>query len=168
MPVRPELLMRGLDGNPLPPTELVAKLKSYDPRIGLFYTKASWAITETWLDTDARREWIQDGSMPESMAFDICGYLPLQCGLDEALPYIERELRGHTAESFAALRHAAFHWNETVQPQQMEADLMVHIDADRTESVAIHAVSDTPVLSRWEQKQRDKKTARDAKIKDVG
>ncbi len=168
MPVRPELLMRDMEGRPLPPSDLVAKLKAYDARIGLFYTKSAWAIIETWRETDARRAWIQDGSMPEHMAFDICGYLPLQCSLDEALPYIERELRGHTAESFAAIRAAANHWNETVQPAVLEDQFRGAVDADRTESVAVHAVTDTPVLSRWEQKQRDKKAARDAKIKDVG
>lgn len=111
MPIRPELLMRGLDGLPVPPQELVAKLKAFDARIGLFYTKGAWAITEAWRETDPRREWVQSGQMQEAMAFDICGYLPLSCSLDEALPYIERELRSYTMEQFTAIRHAAAHWN---------------------------------------------------------
>lgn len=111
MPIRPELLMRGLDGLPVPPQELVAKLKAFDPRIGLFYTKAAWAITEAWREDDPRRAWVQSGQMQEAMAFDICGHLPLTCSLDEALPYIERELRSYTPEQFTAIRRAVTNWN---------------------------------------------------------
>ncbi len=130
MPIRPEFLVRGLDGRPQPPVELIEKLHQYDARIGLFYTNAAWAITEAWKDDDPRRERIQQGDMQPEMAFDIAGYLPITCSLDEALPYIERELRNHTAESFAALRYTANHWNDVVQPGIVEDAMLGGISND--------------------------------------
>jgi hypothetical protein len=130
MPIRPELLVRGLDGRPLPPQDLLDRIRRYDARIGLFYTNAAWAITEAWTDDDARREWIKRGEMQPEMAFDICGYLPITCSLDEALPYIERELRTHTAESFQAIRYAASHWNDVVQPAMVEEAVLSAVSND--------------------------------------
>jgi hypothetical protein len=130
VPIKPQYLVRGEDGRPLPPTELVEKLRQFDPRIGLFYTNAAWAITEAWTEEDPRRARIQAGEMQPEFAFDIAGYLPVTCSLDEALPYIERELRNHTAESFAALRYTAQHWNEVTQPAMLEETMRTAVDDD--------------------------------------
>lgn len=164
MPIRPEFLVRDANGRPQPPAELVAKLKQFDPRIGLFYTNVAWAITEAWREDDPRRERIQQGDIQPEMCFDICGYLPVTCALDEALPYIERELRTHTTESFAALRYAAAHWNDEVQPAAVEQQVMTAVDAERTESIGVVAVPAVAPLSRFEQKQQAKKDARAAKL----
>lgn len=136
MPIRPEFLVRGLDGRPQPPLELIAKLQQYDPRVGLFYTNAAWAITEAWKEDDPRRARIQQGDMQPEMAFDICGYLPITCSLDEALPYIERELRVHTAESFAAIRYVASHWNDVAQPAAVEDALLGQVSNDMGQFVS--------------------------------
>lgn len=130
MNIRPEYLVRGLDGRPLPPPELLAKLKQYDPRIGLFYTNAAWAITEAWREDDQRRQWIQSGEMQPEMAFDICGYLPVNCALEEAPAYIERELRSWTAEQFAGLRAAVNHWNDAQQTAIMENAVLSAVSDD--------------------------------------
>lgn len=111
MPVKPELLVRGLDGRPQPPADLLTRIKSKDPRLGLFYTNAAWAITETWRDDDPRWEWVQNQSVQREMAFDVCGYLPVTCSVDEAPAYIERELKNWTAEEFRSLRDTVRDWN---------------------------------------------------------
>lgn len=120
MSIRPEFLIRGADGRPLPPDDLMQRLKRYDPRIGLFYTKASWAITEAWKDDDPRRQWIRSGEMQPEFAFDICGYLPPTCGLDEAPAYIEQQLRYYTPEQFTGLREAVNNWNSAQQDAVLE------------------------------------------------
>lgn len=124
MPIRPETLVRGADGRPQPPQELIERLKKYDARVGLYYTKCSWAITEAWAENDPRRARILEGDMSEDMAFDICGYLPLTCSLDEAPAYIERELRSYSAEQFAALRYSISHWNDAIAEKSGEDEFV--------------------------------------------
>jgi hypothetical protein len=130
MPIRPEFLVRDLEGRPQPPDELVRRLKRYDDRIGLFYTNVSWAITERWRENDPRWERVREGELQPEFAFDICGYLPITCSVDEALPYIERELRVHTAESFNALRYAVNHWNDTEQDRHLENTVLGAVSND--------------------------------------
>lgn len=112
MPIRPEFLVRGLDGRPQPPQDLLERIRRYDSRLGLFYTNAAWAITEAWREDDQRRQWIQSGEVQPEAAFDICGYLPITCSLDEAPAYIEQMLRSYTLDQYTALRQAVTHWNE--------------------------------------------------------
>lgn len=147
MPIRPEFLVRDADGRPQPPTELVAKLKQFDDRIGLFYTNCSWAITERWRESDPRWERVQQGECQAEYAFDICGYLPVTCSLDEALPYIERELKHYSAEQFAALRHTVLHWNDEAQDQRMESQVLGAVvnDLDRSNIVTPGISSAVPV-----------------------
>ena len=116
MPIRPEFLVRNAQGNPMPSPELVDRIKRFDPRIGLFYTKAAWAVTETWREDDPRRERIQKGELQPEYAFDICGYLPITCSLDEAPAFLARELASPcwTPEQFKGLREAVRRWNEKV------------------------------------------------------
>lgn len=124
MPIHPLLLVRDTQGRPIPSPELVAKIKKYDSRIGLFYTKAAWAITEAWKEEDPRRQWVQNGSMQPEYAFDICGYLPITCTLDEAPAFIERELTSWTAAQFKGLRDAVNHWNDVQLEKQVEDQIM--------------------------------------------
>lgn len=171
MPIRPEFLVRGLDGRPQPPVELIERLHQYDPRIGLFYTNAAWAITEAWKETDPRRERIQQGDMQPEMAFDIAGYLPITCSLDEALPYIERELRNHTAESFAALRYAATHWNDVERPAEIEAatlaamsnDMGKFVNSAGITAVAADLTASPPVVDRMAAARAAKAAKRESK-----
>ncbi len=121
MPIRPEFLVRNAAGNPMPSPELVQRLRERGgPDIGLFYTKASWAVTQAWGEHDPRRERIKKGEMQPEYAFDICGYLPITCSLDEAPAYIARELASpsFTKEMFPQLRRAIAHWNDTVVEEQ--------------------------------------------------
>lgn len=164
MPIKPQFLVRGADGRPLPPQDLLERIQRFDPRIGLFYTNAAWAITEAWKDDDPRRERIQQGEMQPEFAFDVCGYLPVTCSLDEALPYIERELRNVSAEQFAALRYTVNHWNDVeIGDQQEQAVLGAVSDAmDRSNvvtpgisSAVVADVSGTPVTPiRQSRKER--------------
>lgn len=133
MPIRPELLVRNAAGNPMPSPELLARLRERGgPNIGLFYTKAAWAITEAWPENSPKREWIQKGLMQPEYAFDICGYLPITCSIDEAPSYIERELASpaFSAEMFPQLRKAAKHWNDTVVEEEAFQKTMAAVSND--------------------------------------
>lgn len=134
MPIHPQFIVRDMKGRPLPSPELVAKLKKYDPRVGLFYTKAAWAITETWRPDDVRWQWVQKGEMQPEYAFDICGYLPVTCSLDEAPAYIERELKSWTPSMFKGLRDAMQHWNDVEQPKMLEDTVLSAVSNDLDKS----------------------------------
>lgn len=137
MPIHPQFLIRGADGNPKPSPELVARIKRFDPRLGLFYTKAAWAITEAWKDDDPRREWIKKGEMQAEYAFDICGYLPVTCALDEAPAYIQRELTSWSPEQFKGLRESVSKWNTqdaTGQDAIVEEQVLAAVSNDLDKS----------------------------------
>lgn len=138
MPIHPSFLVRNAEGIPQPPTDLLERIRRENPGVGLFYTKAQWAITEGWKDDDPRRERIKTGEMQPQFAFDICGYLPITCSLDEAPAYINRELTSWTAEQFKGIRDAVRHWNDVVQPAAQE-DLVlgaVSNDLDKSNIVS--------------------------------
>lgn len=126
--------MRELDGRPQPPQDVLARLRRYDERLGLFYTNAAWAITETWREDDPRREWIRDGSVQPEMAFDICGHLPVTASLEEAPAYIERSLRSYKPEEWKSLRDAARDWNMSGIDAQQEDEILGHVDNALTKS----------------------------------
>jgi hypothetical protein len=146
MPIRPEDLLRDALGRPQPPSELLARLRRFDDRLGLHYTKAAWAITERWRTEDRRWEWVRNGSVPEAMAFDICGYLPINCSLDEAPAYIERELHSYTPDQYLKLRAAVAHWNDVTQDQQVEEAVRTGIEEDLTKSGPSLGKFNVPVL----------------------
>jgi hypothetical protein len=150
MPIHPQFIVRDMKGRPLPSPELVAKLKKYDPRVGLFYTKAAWAITEAWPENDPRRQYIQNGSMQPEYAFDICGYLPVTCAVDEAPAYIERELQSWSTEKFQGLRQAMNHWNDVEQPKMLEEAVLSHVSNDLDKSNIVTPGIYEPVLKDFE------------------
>lgn len=83
---------------PVPPTEMVRRLKQIDPRLGLTFSstvdpatdrlRPTWALTMEWLPDDPRRVMIQDGTIPLSYNFDILCWLPFDCSPDEAYGYV--------------------------------------------------------------------------------
>jgi hypothetical protein len=89
-----------------PPKHLVDRFKAVDDRLGLKFVQfpiadstnvnsiRHWAIVMNWREDDKRREWIQRGEMPASAAFDVLGYLPIDCSVHEAFTYFERMATG--------------------------------------------------------------------------
>lgn len=115
MPIDPRRLIRDFDGIPQPSPELVQRLKRFDPRIGIRYSKVAWQITEDWTENDPRRAGIRSGETDPRFAFDICGYLPISCDVSQAPAFIERELSSWSPTQFQALREATRRWNEEGQ-----------------------------------------------------
>lgn len=124
MSVRPELLIRGLDEIPRPPSDLVAEIERRVPGAGLLYTRASWAITLKWREDDPRRRFIQSGEMQPHADFDVVGHLPVTCSLDEAPALIERELKNWPADAFKELRTAIQEWNDVGREAAVEEKVM--------------------------------------------
>jgi len=127
MSVRPELLIRGLDEIPRPPSDLVAEIDRRCPGAGLLYTRATWAITLKWREDDPRRRFIQSGEMQPHGDFDVVGHLPLTCSLDEAPALIERELKNWPDDAFHELRDAVNQWNAVGREAAVEQKVMSEV-----------------------------------------
>ena len=83
-------------GQPEPPTHVVARLRALHAGLHLrchTYPSAHWAVCMAWEAGDRRWERVQTGETNPDSAYDIIGYLPLDCPVDEAPAYLERMLR---------------------------------------------------------------------------
>lgn len=83
-------------GQPEPPTHIVARLRALHAGLHLKYmdyTAQHWAVCMAWDTNDRRWERVQTGQTDPASAYDIIGYLPLACRVDEAPAYLERMLR---------------------------------------------------------------------------
>ena len=83
-------------GQPEPPTAIVARLRALHAGLHLKFlthTNAHWAVCMTWEQGDRRWERVQTGQTDPASAYDIIGYLPLDCSPEEAPAYLERVLR---------------------------------------------------------------------------
>lgn len=86
---------------PVPPSEIVRRLKQIDPRLGLTFDstvdpatdrlRPTWALTMDWLPDDPRKRYVQDGSISLADARDILCWLPFDCSPDEAYGYVTQK-----------------------------------------------------------------------------
>lgn len=99
------MFLRTATGQPLPPSDIVARLKQVDERLGLEYVAyptrdysnvnldEHWAITCTWAADDKRRHLVQIGQLPEGSERDVIAFLPIDCPADQAFGYFERNVK---------------------------------------------------------------------------
>lgn len=109
-------------GRPEPSPEVTRRLLAIDR--GLFlrflpHLGTQWAVCWSWPENDRRWAGVRDGSVDPSKAFDIVGYLPMDCRVEEAPAYLERMLRSFPKEEVAALadRVTAFNDQQALRPQ---------------------------------------------------
>lgn len=89
-------ILLNAQGRPEPSPEVTRRLLAIDP--GLFlrfmdHVGSFWAVCWAWPKSDARWEGVRDGSVDPAKAFDIVGYLPMDCPVESAPAYLERMLR---------------------------------------------------------------------------
>ena len=111
-------------GQPEPPTYVVARLRAL--HAGLFMkfleqTGEHWAICLRWSPEDTRWEWVQRGETDPEMAYDIIGYLPMLCSIDEAPAYLERTFRQYPKDEVRRMADFVEQFNAT-QPIGQAAD----------------------------------------------
>ena len=115
-------ILYGADGTPQPPTDIVARLEERGLKLYKFPDEnPRWGILSRWREDDPRREMIRKGEMSPGDDFDIIGYLPMDCPLEEVPTYLERQLRQHPREDIARLADRMRDWNEKgLAEQQVE------------------------------------------------
>lgn len=83
-------------GLPEPPTHVVARLRALHAGLSLKFlthTGEHWAVCLAWGPEDRRWERVQTGQTDPASAYDIIGYVPVECSVDEAPAHLERVFR---------------------------------------------------------------------------
>jgi hypothetical protein len=103
-------------GQPEPPTHIVARLRALHAGLHLKFlthTGEHWAICLTWSPDDRRWEYIQTGATDPASAYDIIGYLPVDCSADEAPSYLERTFRQYPKDEVRNMADHVHEYNAT-------------------------------------------------------
>lgn len=101
-------------GRPEPSPELQRRLAAITPGLQLRLLNgvgSRWSVTLAWGPQDRRWRWVQEEKYDPASAFDIIGYLPLDCGIDQAAPYLERMLRDYPREDVQRMVDGVTKWN---------------------------------------------------------
>lgn len=116
-------------GGPVPPSDVVKRLAAlpgggFGLRFMADLDRSRWAVTRDWVATDHRWAWVQRQEVSRESAYDIIGYLPLDCPADQAAAYIERAFKAYPKEEIQKLAQSVAHWNEVEIPKQQTAQLV--------------------------------------------
>lgn len=109
-------ILLNAQGRPEPSPEVTRRLLAIDP--GLFlrfmdHVGAFWAVCWAWPKSDARWEGVRDGSVDPAKAFDIVGYLPMDCPVESAPAYLERMLRTFPKEEVQRMANGVEAFNSS-------------------------------------------------------
>lgn len=126
----PTGIVRGVDGKPVPPSDIVARLRRIHPSLSLRYHAMTWQLTWEWPESDYRWEWVQKQHYPRESAFDVIGRIPMDCPLDQVPSYCEREFRNATRPEIRGLMDRVQQYNEQdVAQEQVEAVVAATLDS---------------------------------------
>lgn len=101
-------------GTPEPSPEISRRLRMVHPGLHLKLlgaTQEHWAICMSWGENDSRREWVRRGEYNPDKAYDIVGYLPLDCSVDQAPGLLERSLRAYPKEEMSRIADSVSAYN---------------------------------------------------------
>lgn len=113
------VVVRGLNGEPLPNSEIVAEIKKRcGPEYGLKFAaglaSTGWDVVREWPENDRRREWVRQGNYDPAAAYDRIGSLPMGCSLQEAPAFLQRMFADYPAldrETINGIRSRISQWN---------------------------------------------------------
>jgi hypothetical protein len=74
----------------------------------------TWGVCMEWHPDDRRWEWVQKENYDARMAYDIIGYLPLDCSIEEAPAYLGKMLRAYPVEDIQRLSDSVSNYNTGV------------------------------------------------------
>lgn len=133
-------------GGPVPPSDVLQRIHEYSPSLGLRFMpdfdRSRWAFTWEWPAKDLRWARVQSNEIPREAAYDIIGYLPIGCSVDEAGSYVETHLKNYPIEEIRRLHRKTVQWNDTEIPKQ------------QVEQVVTLALDDTARATRQQNPRR--------------
>lgn len=107
-------------GTPEPSSEIQRRLRAVHPRLFLRFVDvfdSHWAICMRWEENDRRYVELQQQTLDPDRAFDIVGYLPMDCSVDTAPAYVERALRQYPVEEVRRVADSVERFNATAPVQ---------------------------------------------------
>lgn len=131
-------------GRPEPSPEIQRRLAAITPGMKLQWLEGigqNWAVTLKWRDGDRRWQWVQEQKYDVDRTFDIIGYLPKECPVDQAAGYLEKMMRTYPREDVHRMANAVNKWNDE---EAGKADV----------EKAVAEILDSPDPSRMVQKKR--------------
>lgn len=103
-------------GQPEPPTHVVTRLRALHAGLSLKFldqTGEHWAVCMAWQPEDRRWEWVQRNETNPNAAYDIIGYLPVDCSVDEAPAHLERVFRQYPKDEVRNMADHVQAYNES-------------------------------------------------------
>jgi len=103
-------------GLPEPPTHVVTRLRALHAGLSLKFltqTGEHWAVCMAWQPDDRRWERVQQGETDPASAYDIIGYLPVDCAVDEAPAHLERVFRMYPKDEVRNMADHVQAYNES-------------------------------------------------------
>ena len=107
-------------GTPEPSSEIQRRLAAVHPRLFLRFVDvfdSHWAICMRWDEHDRRFVDLRQQTLDPDRAFDIVGYLPMDCPVDSAPAYVERALRQYPVDEVRRLADRVEQYNATAPVQ---------------------------------------------------
>ena len=116
-------------GTPEPSPEIQRRLRGVHPQLHLRYLAGGghWALCFEWSENDARRERIQRRDLDPDKAYDIVGYLPMNCSVDQAPAYLEKSLRSFPKAEIQRMADDVWQYNETAPAQQAVEEAIAEV-----------------------------------------
>ncbi len=148
--VTPTLTLVTERGGPVPPTEILSRMKKIDPSLGLRWTanwnESNWAVTWEWPESDRRWERVRTEEISRESAYDIIGYLPVDCSVSQAATYIEQHLKSYPKEEISRLRSKVAQWNDVEVAQTQTTALIGSIldDEARQRNAPVNQIVSAP------------------------
>ena len=105
------------------------RLREIHGGLHLRMIQGSWGVCMSWRDNDARREWIQTEAYDPAKAYDIIGYLPMDCPPDMAPAYLAKMFREFPREDVNRMLDAMDALNDQPAQAAVEAAIAEVLDS---------------------------------------
>ena len=105
------------------------RLREIHGGVHLRMIQGSWGVCMSWRDNDARREWIQTEAYDPAKAYDIIGYLPMDCPPDMAPAYLAKMFREFPREDVNRMLDAMDALNDQPAQAAVEAAIAEVLDS---------------------------------------
>ena len=101
-------------GHPVPPSDLVRRLRQVDPALDLkwFPSSGCWGITAQWRADDSRRARVRSGEVAEADAYDAVCFVREDVSAEDAFHFFVRGLRSASREDITKMLDRLSAWND--------------------------------------------------------
>ena len=116
-------------GTPEPPSDVLARLRRVHPALSLRWSQMPnrpWSMTWEWPETDARWGRVRSNEISPDAPYDIIGYLPTDCPIDQAGAYVANALKQYPRDEVRKVRERMHKWNEVDKPKEQMNEGLTH------------------------------------------